>query len=277
MTVSHGLRPYLSPLTALVGGGGKTSTMFTLARECLGLGKTVLVTTTTHLADHRLDRPLCYDTLLMRPDLAPGQFAGARIAARPLAGLGPQGGLVLLVSGEDKDSRDGRKRLAGIAPRAIPALESSFDFLFVEADGSRSLPIKVPGPGEPVLPPGVGTVLGLIGLDCLGSRVLAGAVHRPEGFEALGLDLGRVLGPAELAIVAGHPLGLFKDVPPGARKLVLLNKADLVSEAQAREVAVLLAGLPGIDAVGIWGRDSGQASLLEGAVVYSRLPKECVP
>ncbi len=277
MTVSPGLRPYLSPLTALVGGGGKTTTMFALARECLGQGKTVLVTTTTHLADHRLDRPLPYDSLMLRPDLAPGKLSGACVAAGAFPGLGLKAGLVLLVSGEDEDSRDGRKRLAGIDPRAITAMKSGFDFVFVEADGSRGLPLKVPGLGEPVLPPGAGTVLGLIGLDCLGSRVLAGAVHRPEGFEALGLDLGRVLGPEELAIVAGHPLGLFKDVPPGARKLVLLNKADLVSEAQARDLAALLAGLPGIDAVGIWGRGSGPASLLEGAVVYSRLPKESAP
>lgn len=277
MTVSHGLRPYLSSLTALVGGGGKTSTMFALARECLALGKTVLVTTTTHLADHRLDTPRLYDSFVVRPDLAPGKFSGAGAAAESFTGLGPQAGLVLLVSGQGRDSRDGRKRLAGLDPQAIPFLRGSFDFVLVEADGSRGLSLKAPGPGEPVLPPDVGTVLGLIGLDCLGARIEAGVVHRPEGFAALGLEPGSVLGPQELARLIGHPRGLFKDAPPGACRLVLLNKADLVQEDEARELAALLAGLPGIDAVGIWGRGRGQASLLEGAVVYSRRPKESAP
>ena len=34
---------------ALVGGGGKTTTMYALAREAREAGKTVIVTTTTHI------------------------------------------------------------------------------------------------------------------------------------------------------------------------------------------------------------------------------------
>lgn len=277
MTISHGLRPYLSSLTSLVGAGGKTSTMFALARECRAQGKTVLVTATTHLADHRLDLAQPYDTLLLRPDLACGRFSSAQETGNLVPSLSHAKGLLLLVSGEGTDSGDGRRRLQGLDPRCIPGLRAGFDIVFVEADGSRGLSLKVPGVGEPVLPPGVGTVLGLIGLDCLGVRVQAGIVHRPEGFAALGIGLGSVIGPTELAIVVSHPLGLFKDAPPGAIRLVLLNKADLVGEAQARDLAILLAGQPGVDAVGIWGRGSGQASLMEGAVVYSRLPKESTP
>jgi folylpolyglutamate synthase/dihydropteroate synthase len=44
------------PRLALVGAGGKTTTMFTLARLLLGQYPTVLVTSTTHLADYS-DQP----------------------------------------------------------------------------------------------------------------------------------------------------------------------------------------------------------------------------
>ena len=37
---------------ALVGGGGKTTTMYALAREAREAGKTVIVTTTTHILPH---------------------------------------------------------------------------------------------------------------------------------------------------------------------------------------------------------------------------------
>lgn len=37
-----------------------------------------------------------------------------------------------------------------------------------EGDGSRRMPVKIPRPGEPVLYPGTDTVIGVIGLSCLG-------------------------------------------------------------------------------------------------------------
>lgn len=46
-SLSQALRP--EPITAFVGGGGKTSTMLTLAWELAEQGKRVIVTTTTHI------------------------------------------------------------------------------------------------------------------------------------------------------------------------------------------------------------------------------------
>ena len=39
-------------LIALVGGGGKTSTLYALAREAVDRGRGVVVTTTTHIMPH---------------------------------------------------------------------------------------------------------------------------------------------------------------------------------------------------------------------------------
>lgn len=57
--------------------------------------------------------------------------------------------------------------MKGIHPSWIPALAQSWDFVLVEADGSRRLPVKAPAVYEPVIPPGTDLVVGVIGLDAL--------------------------------------------------------------------------------------------------------------
>lgn len=46
------LDPDRHRVVVLVGGGGKTTSIYALAREARDLGRTVIVTTTTHMAPH---------------------------------------------------------------------------------------------------------------------------------------------------------------------------------------------------------------------------------
>ena len=46
------LEPERHRVVALVGAGGKTSTLYALAREARAAGLTVIVTTTTHIRPH---------------------------------------------------------------------------------------------------------------------------------------------------------------------------------------------------------------------------------
>ena len=46
-----------------------------------------------------------------------------------------------------------------------------FDYIVVEADGSKRRPIKAPALYEPVLPRETTRVVGLIGLDALGKSI----------------------------------------------------------------------------------------------------------
>ena len=52
------------------------------------------------------------------------------------------------------------------------------DFVLVEADGSRQLPLKAHASHEPVIPKEANTVLVVIGIDGLGKRICEVA-HRP--------------------------------------------------------------------------------------------------
>ena len=79
------------------------------------------------------------------------------------------------------------------------------------------------------MPAGTDLVLGCVGLDCLGAPIAAGTVHRHELFARLvGAAPGEAITAAHLAALATAQDGLFKAAPPSARRIVVLNKADLL-------------------------------------------------
>jgi len=229
VNLAHALLPMIpggKGVIAFVGAGGKTSAMFRLAGELEALGRTVLVTTTTHLLDPRL--PGFEGTLVLRPDMEP-YFSGGPVPE-------PCGGLTVLASREAETPG----KIRGIHPSWIPSLRRAWDVVLVEADGSKRLPVKAPAPHEPVLPPGADLVVGLVGLDCLGRTMDGRTVHRPEFFSRItGCPAGAAIAWEHIAALAAHPQGLFKDAQ-GPRAM-LLNKVDkaffLPSRAQ-------LSGLP---------------------------------
>ncbi len=244
MNLADALLPLLpggGGVIAFVGGGGKTTALFRLARE--RAPRPVLLTATTHLADPRLE-PGREGRLVLDPRME-GPWQGEAVAC---AGPGP----TILMARE----ADAPGKVKGIHPSWIPALGRAWDLVLVEADGSRGLPVKAPAPHEPVLPPDPDLVVGVIGLDCL-DRPLDGTVaHRPELFSALtGCAPGEPIGWKHLGALVRHPRGLFKGAS-GARVL-LLNKADAAGGRQPPaglfDVPVLVGSLSAPDGVMLVG------------------------
>jgi len=237
------LIPSLPGVLAFVGAGGKTSALFRLARELDAAGRSVLVTTTTHLADPRVEPGPFPGELVFRPEMEFPRSPGS------LPGPGP--GLTLLFARE----ADAPGKLKGIHPSWIPGLRPVWDFILVEADGSKRLPVKAPASHEPVLPPDTDLVVGLVGLDCLGRPMDGRTVHRPDLFARItGCKPGAPIAWEHLVALVRHPEGLFKGVQ--APRALLLNKADaapfLPSPSQLRVLAaelVLLCTLESSDPV----------------------------
>lgn len=239
---------------ALSGGGGKTTALFALARELAARGARVLVTTTTRIRDPRGEGRRI-DGFLEVPDpagalpgdpsglLPSGGGAGSGDAA---GGKGPpgRGSVSVLCAGVE----DGK--LVGVGAGIFPALAASgrWDAILAEADGARMRPVKAPAPYEPVWPVGVSVALGVIGLDCLGRPLDNRVAHRPELLGArVGLEPGGPIELGHLLLLARNPEGLFRGAPMEARRILVLNKADLRPdldpEALAAEAAAGLAGL----------------------------------
>lgn len=113
------------------------------------------------------------------------------------------------------------------------------DFVLVEADGSKRLPLKAHAAWEPVIPPGTVRTVLVVGASGLG-RPIEQSVHRPDIFCRLtGAAPGDTV-TAKLAAAAIRAEGLVND----PNDLVVVNQAEGPAAKPARELARELAGLP---------------------------------
>jgi molybdenum cofactor cytidylyltransferase len=213
---------------AFVGAGGKSSALFQLARE---LRPPVIVSATTHLGVWQI--PLADEHVNVKtPD--------------DLQNFSPRG--VTLVTGEFEGDRT-----KGLGSDTIQWLRENTKEhlipLLIEADGSQQKPLKAPAEHEPPIPDFVQTVVVVAGLSGLGKSLDEETVFRPEIFARLsGLQLGEKINAKALTRVLTHPEGGLKNIPPAARRVVLLSQAD-TPELQAQAVSIAKALLPTYHAV----------------------------
>lgn len=188
-------------LLALVGGGGKSTLLFQLARS---LNRRTIVTTTTKMGERQTGSLEVIEAPVTRPlELWKGTspvFVRAGVKDGKSIGVGPS-----LCDDWFSD-------------------HSLCDVVLVEADGARHRPFKAPANFEPVLPDQTTTVLAVIGADALG-RVIADQCHRPLRVAAVaGCSPYERLTPARAATVLTSPSGSFKGCPTPARKVVVITK-----------------------------------------------------
>ena len=196
-------------VTALIGGGGKTTLMYTLAEELRRRG-TVVVTTSTHI-----QRPEQYPVLLS---------GGAAAVSAALAAHG-----AVCVAGE---TAEGKLCAPALSFETLAALA---DFVLVEADGSRRLPLKAHAPHEPVIPANTRRTVYVVGADGFGHPIRQ-VCHRPERYAAL-------CGAAEDDIVTPMLEAAVLHAEGYADGWVFINKVETAEDWRSAEA--LAALLPG--------------------------------
>ena len=202
---------------ALVGGGGKTTLMFALAEELRRGGKRVITSTTTKVW-HR--EALQYEKVVLVGD-------DLQWRDKAMEGLNKEG--VIFIGHSLLDSG----KVEGISPSLADEVyrDSNIHYLLIEADGSAGHPLKAPAEHEPVIPRSVTMVVAMMSLEAMSARLDEATAFRVEQVSKVtGLVAGDILTPRALAKVFLHPAGLFKGTPAGSRKVVFLNKGDLVKE-----------------------------------------------
>jgi len=223
-------------VVALVGGGGKTTAMFRLAREVVDNGGSAITTTTTRIFGAQI---------ALAPAHVPAADATRERVSAALAGHRH----VLVIGATDA----GSGKAEGVSLDLFRRLRAWFPgvCLLNEADGSRMRPFKAPADYEPVIPADTTLVVPVVGADVFGKSLDADHVHRPELVSALGgAPPGTPITPAIVARVLAHPQGGRKGVPAGARVVVLINKVEsLPDRAPARETAERLLREPAIHSV----------------------------
>lgn len=148
-------------VTAIVGSGGKTTLLKKLAREHRAKGKSVFVTTTTHM----FIEP---DTLLTDdPEVI---IRTLRETGYAMAGT-PEG-----------------LKIKALSPETYGAVCAYADEVLVEADGSKHMPLKFPNDTEPVIPENAERIIVVVGLNAIGQKA-KDVCHRFELVKAcLGIE-----------------------------------------------------------------------------------------
>ena len=203
-----------SGLTAVVGAGGKKSTMYTAAPAI----DRAVVTTAVRIPPFEESVAELYET-------TDPLSALQRVEEWPV-GLVP---------------RYEEKRYLGYDYETIAAIADSPipDAVLVKADGARNREFKVPGADEPKIPPAVDRVLGLVSTQVVGQPLTEDFVHRVDRVAALtGLSRGEPITTDAVATVLSSPEGTEKNVPASAEYVPVLNKVDDDSALEtAREIA----------------------------------------
>lgn len=219
--------PLQSGMTvALVGAGGKTTTMFRLATELAARGERVITTTTTHIFKPNADQTealiLTIENNHWREAIAESLTTHRHITvARAVSAPG---------------------KLRGIPPgwaddlHALPGV----GVVLVEADGAKGRLIKAPADHEPIIPASTDLVLLLMSAEALGQRLSAEIAHRPEQITAVtGLAPGKIITPQTLAALATSEHGLLKGCPPTAKAVLILTHVNPLLLQAARHTAKL--------------------------------------
>jgi len=193
-------------VTALIGGGGKTTLLYTLAEELRKKGS-ILLCTSTHI---RI------------PEQYPLVTAGADALRAALAEHGA------VCAGTPAENG----KLTA-PPLSFETLSGLADYVLVEADGARRLPLKAHAPHEPVIPPNAQRVVLVVGADGFG-RPVSQVCHRPERWaELAGVSTDSPVTPeAEARVIRAE----------GCGDRVYINKVESAADyAAAAELAKRLA------------------------------------
>lgn len=213
-------------VVALVGGGGKTSALYRLGHELAGrTGVAVVLAGTTRFTPPERGEPPHLTVLdaAAPPDAAPPDGPWPMTMT---TGHGSKGRL-LPVSVEWVDALHARR------PQWV---------IVLEADGSAMRPFKTPAAHEPVIPASATLVVPVVGIDAAGRPLDDTHVHRAQIVSSLtGTAMGGTVDERIIADTLCHPDGGRKGVPPGARWVPLINKADTAERlARAETLAALL-------------------------------------
>lgn len=218
MTLKDALGLRDEEMLALIGAGGKTTTLFRLAHELFEEGKKVLVTTTTKI--FKPAKPHVQKLYVARDlDVLLGELS--KIKEPMVVGVG--------------HGLDEAGKLVGLPPKWFAPLvrSATVDWILIEADGAAMKPFKVPLEHEPVVPEGCPLTVWVMGIKALGQPLDEQHIHRAKrAAELLGVELGTPLTEAHILRLAQHPDGSLKGIPRDSRKIALLNQADCAEEVE---------------------------------------------
>lgn len=212
--------PTFPCVIALVGGGGKTTTLFGVTRRLHAHGHRVVATTTTRMGASQT-----------------GGFAIVGTGFEDvLSGVSQHGAVVAVGTVHGQGDRP---KVGGLSGSVIEKLFVSghVDAIVIEADGSRRHNVKAPAHYEPVIPKCATHVVVVMGADAL-DRVIGDVAHRPDLLAAV-VDARPtdILTAERAARLLTSESGSRKSVPAAARFTAVITKVTTDNMKSVSDVA----------------------------------------
>ena len=195
-------------VTAVIGGGGKTTLLRTLGEELAEESRVLLCTTTKIFPFHDLPCAMTSEELnSLRRELR------LMCAGTPVPGT--------------------EKLTAPPVPMA--ELAAWFDYVLVEADGSAQRPFKAHASHEPVIPAEASQVICVVGASGFGKPIRE-ATHRPELYAQLaGVSVEDLVAPeTEAAVLQAE----------GLHHRIYVNQVETRQDLAAAEALAALLDCP---------------------------------
>lgn len=191
-------------IVSIVGAGGKTTTMFKLAEELRAENK-VLVTTTTKIA---WPDKAQYDYICMERE----NFLN--YAAKDSNGI-------YVFGIEDKI----KHKVNSVSEADLLELKPYFDYILIEADGSKRKPLKGWNQSEPVICTQTTKTIGVLDITAVGLNINEENIHRSPIFcELTNTKVGDTVNIENIADMITNPNGLFKN--SFGEKILYINKVE---------------------------------------------------
>lgn len=198
-------------LVSIIGGGGKTTTLYQLSK-ILSRDHQVLVTSTT---------------AMFRPSLT----QVSEIYFNELPSFNPDTKSVVGFFSHVHEEND--QKVKGVEPSVLDAfvIEKSQMVILNEADGAKHRPIKAHLDHEPVIPEKTNITIIVLGLDGVGKPVSEEWIYRLEKFcEITGAHPGDAIELSHLIRLISDPNGLGKGIPDQSEVILILNKYSRLEE-----------------------------------------------
>lgn len=206
------LRVATKPIISIVGAGGKTTLLKTLAWQLSGK---VAATASTKL--NLTDAVLFEEHRLAQ--------AGADFRAM-LQNMGKN----LLITNKVIELK-GKSKLEGLSFAQLNCLTDACQmegvWLVIEADGAKGRPLKAPADWEPVIHPQSGVVIYTFSLAAVGKPLTEDTVFRSQVYaELTSSQPGSLIDFDQIQRLLVHPRGATKGIPTNSKRILVMNCPD---------------------------------------------------
>jgi molybdenum cofactor cytidylyltransferase len=199
---------------AVVGAGGKSSLIFSLARQLSGK---CIITTTTHIS---IEQSLAGDLRFIDDD--PDLIEKIKNAKEHsvIVVVGTEAGI---------DRVNGPTEL--IMHKLKEICEKDKISLLIEADGSKKLFVKAHAEHEPVIPDWVDIVVHVVSWQAIGKKVDSESIFRIDYYRAITEQkLGEYIDLHSICKLLVHPLGGMKGIGSNKKSVIFFNHFPNSSE-----------------------------------------------